>query len=146
MNSDEKFGEIASQYHRRHVPVKATDSIGIDKDLIAWAKEEEKEPEHSKDSLAGSVAGVAGSVAGSVAGVAGSVKTGLSAGSKIGEKIAKPETGGVVDEVKSPATRGHEGGLIGGPARAEVLTSSEKENIARKGGYARWGEAKGERE
>lgn len=135
MNSDEKFGEIASQYHRRHVPVKATDSIGIDKDLIAWAKEEEKEPEHSKDSLASSVAGVAGSV-----------KTGLSAGSKIGEKIAKPETGGVVDEVKSPATRGHEGGLIGGPARAEVLTSSEKENIARKGGYARWGEAKGEKE
>lgn len=135
MNSDEKFGEMASQYHRKHVSVKATDSIGIDKDLIAWAKEEEKEPEHSKDSLAGSVAGVAGSV-----------KTGLSAGSKIGEKIAKPETGGVVDEVKSPATRGHEGGLIGGPARAEVLTSSEKENIARKGGYARWGEAKGERE
>ena len=46
----------------------------------------------------------------------------------------------------SPAARGHMGGLIGGPKRDEVLTSAAKEKIARKGGHARWGEGKSERE
>lgn len=53
---------------------------------------------------------------------------------------------GVDAEGDSPAARGHKGGLLGGPKRDEVLTPEEKTKIARKGGYARWGEAKSERE
>jgi hypothetical protein len=71
-------------------------------------------------------------------------KTGAAVGKEVGEKIAE---GRVTDGGgKSPAERGHEGGLIGGPKRDEVLTHEEKVKIATKGGHARWGEAQSERE
>jgi hypothetical protein len=72
-----------------------------------------------------------------------SVKSAASTGAAVGEKIAK---GTLDSEGESAAERGHKGGLIGGPRRDEVLTSEEKTKIARKGGHARWGEARSERE
>lgn len=71
------------------------------------------------------------------------VASAAAAGKEVGNRVAE---GRIHDAGKSPADRGHEGGLIGGPARAEVLTGAEKEKIARKGGYARWNEAKSERD
>jgi len=80
-------------------------------------------------------------------GLASKVTSAAAAGKEVGEKVAAGKVAPtLVDEVKSPAERGHEGGLIGGPKRDEVLTGAEKEKIARKGGYARWNEAKSERD
>jgi len=83
---------------------------------------------------------------GVVAGVKSAVssaKSGASVGAAVGEKIAH---GSLDAEGETPAERGHKGGLIGGPRRDEVLTSEEKTKIARKGGHARWGEARSERD
>jgi hypothetical protein len=81
-------------------------------------------------------------------GIGATIKSAVSKGASVGQRVAHAteEVPGAIDGPESPAARGHKGGLIGGPARAEVLSEAEKEKIARKGGYARWNEAKSQRE
>jgi hypothetical protein len=126
------FERMAKKYHRNHVQpsrqMKDVDPTKLGSELKEFFKEEAHEPEHEvglSDGLGERVASAA------------------AAGKEVGNRVAE---GRIHDAGKSPADRGHEGGLIGGPARAEVLTGAEKEKIARKGGYARWNEAKSERD
>lgn len=132
MSRTTDFERVAKQYHRQHVQpsrhMKDVDATKLGSELKEFFTEEAHEPEHE--------VGIS-----DAPGFGQRVAHAAEVGRAVGEKIAE---GHVMDAPKSPAERGHEGGLIGGPARAEVLTGAEKEKIARKGGYARWGEAKGE--
>jgi hypothetical protein len=58
---------------------------------------------------------------------------------RIASRIAQ-ETAGIELEGKNPAAvaLGRLGGLKGGKARAAILTSAERKNIARRAAEARW--------
>ncbi len=58
--------------------------------------------------------------------------------------IAKIATGEIDDET---VTKGSEGGKVGGPSRATVLSSERRREIAKQGAQARWkGSTQAERE
>ena len=66
--------------------------------------------------------------------------------SQLGKLIVDISVGEVED--REPATKGRLGGLKGGPARARVLSKSERVRIAKKAAKVRWkaGAAAGKRE
>ena len=60
-------------------------------------------------------------------------------GNQLAKLIADVATG-EVDDVQPQKSEGQrKGGLKGGPARAKALTSSQRQDIARKAAEARWG-------
>lgn len=142
MSRTTDFERMAKKYHRNHVSPrrsqKDVDPTKLGSELKEFFNEEAHEPEHEKENWPGDD-GLAMKVASAVA---PKVTAAASVGHEIGTRVAE---GNISDEGESPAERGHEGGLIGGPKRDEVLTTEEKIKIAKKGGYARWGEAHSER-
>lgn len=56
----------------------------------------------------------------------------------IGEKL----NGEPLDETEDSKKTGRAGGLVGGKARAEKLSSAERRKIAKKAALARWGKGR----
>ena len=58
---------------------------------------------------------------------------------QLAKLIVDVATGEVEDKGPEKADGQRKGGLKGGPARARALTASQRQEIARKGAAARWG-------